>query len=102
MRHRHVVIKGSTVRFRCRGKSGKEHDIDTEDRRVAKIIRKLQELPGQEVFQSLDEEGERHQVTSDDVNDYLREITSEKFTAKDFRPWAGTGMAARAREAQAR
>ncbi len=96
MRNQHVDVKGATVRFRFRGKSGKEHDIDTEDRRVAKIIRKLQELPGQEVFQYLDEEGERHQVTSDDVNDYLREITSEEFTAKDFRTWAGTVMAAMA------
>ncbi|MEO5718275.1 MAG: DNA topoisomerase IB [Chthoniobacterales bacterium] len=101
MRNRHVEVRGATVRFRFRGKSGKEHDIDTEDRRVAKIVRRLQELPGQEVFQYLDEKEERHQVTSDDVNDYLREITAEEFTAKDFRTWAGTVMAAMALQAQA-
>ncbi|CAN5490498.1 hypothetical protein BH18VER2_BH18VER2_17330 [soil metagenome] len=100
MRNRHVDVKGATVRFRFRGKSGKEHDVDTEDRRVAKIIRQLQELPGQEVFQYLDEEGERHCVSSDDVNDYLREITGEEFTAKDFRTWAGTVMAAMALQGQ--
>jgi DNA topoisomerase I len=101
MRNRHVDVKGATVRFRFRGKSGKEHDVDTQDRRVAKIVRKLQELPGQEVFQYLDDEGKRHQVTSEDVNEYLREITGEEFTAKDFRTWAGTVMAAMALQAQA-
>lgn len=101
MRNRHVDVKGATVRFRFRGKSGREHDVDTEDRRVAKIIRKLQELPGQEVFQYLDDEGKRHQVTSEDVNEYLREITGEEFTAKDFRTWAGTVMTAMALQAQA-
>lgn len=100
MRNRHVDVKGATVRFRFRGKSGKEHDVDTEDRRVAKIIRQLQDLPGQEVFQYLDEECERHLVTSDDVNEYLHEITGEEFTAKDFRTWAGTVMAAMALKAQ--
>jgi DNA topoisomerase-1 len=100
LRTKHVQVRGATVRFRFRGKSGKEHDVDTEDRRVAKIIRQLQELPGQEVFQYLDEDGERHQVTSDDVNAYLREITGEEFTAKDFRTWAGTVLAAMALRAQ--
>ena len=100
MRNRHVEVKGSKLRFRFRGKSGQEHDIDTEDRRVAKIIKKLQDLPGQEVFQYLDENGERHQVTSEDVNQYLREISGEDFTAKDFRTWAGTVMAAMALQAQ--
>jgi DNA topoisomerase-1 len=100
LRNRHVEVKGAKVRFRFRGKSGKEHDIDTEDRRVAKIIRKLQELPGQEVFQYIDEEGERRHVTSEDVNAYLREVTGEDFTAKDFRTWAGTVMAAMALRAQ--
>ncbi len=94
MRSRHVDVKGETLRFRFRGKSGIEHDIDVEDRRVARIVRKLQDLPGQEVFQYLDEEGARHQVTSDDVNEYLHKITGEEFTAKDFRTWAGTVMAA--------
>ncbi|MDQ3198838.1 MAG: DNA topoisomerase IB, partial [Verrucomicrobiota bacterium] len=100
MRNRHVAVRGDTVRFRFRGKSGKEHDIDTEDPRVAKIVKKLQELPGQEVFQYLDDEGGRHQVSSEEVNEYLREITGEDFTAKDFRTWAGTVMAAMALQAQ--
>jgi DNA topoisomerase-1 len=100
LRTRHVEVHGATVRFRFRGKSGKEHEVDTQDRRVARIIRKLQELPGQEVFQYLDEKGERHHVTSEDVNAYLREITGEDFTAKDFRTLAGTVMAAMALHAQ--
>ena len=101
MQNRHVDVKGATVRFRFRGKSGREHEVDAEDHRLAKIVRKLQGLPGQEVFQYLDEEGERRHVTSDDVNEYLREITGEEFTAKDFRTWAGTVMAAMALKAQA-
>ena len=100
MRNRHVEVKGAKVRFRFRGKSGQEHDIDTEDRRVARVIKQLQDLPGQKVFQYLDENGERHHVTSDDVNEYLHEITGEAFTAKDFRTWAGTVMAAMALKAQ--
>lgn len=96
LRNRHVKVKGAKLHFRFRGKSGKEHDIPIEDRRVAPIIRKLQELPGQEIFQYLDEEGERHQVTSEDVNDYLHEIAGEVFTAKDFRTWAGTVLMAMA------
>ncbi len=100
MRNRHVAVRGGNVRFRFRGKSGIEHDIDTDDRRVAKIVKQLQELPGQEVFQYLDDKGERHHVTSDDVNDYLHEVTGEEFTAKDFRTWAGTVMAAMALRAQ--
>ena len=100
MRNRHVEVKGARVRFCFRGKSGQEHDIGTEDRRVARVIRQLQDLPGQKVFQYLDENGERHVVTSDDVNEYLHEITGEAFTAKDFRTWAGTVMAAMALQAQ--
>ena len=100
MRDRHVNVKGARLRFRFRGKSGQEHDIGTEDRRVATIVKKLQELPGQEVFQYLDEEGARHKITSEDVNSYLQAITGEKFTAKDFRTWAGTVMAAMALGAQ--
>ncbi len=100
MRNRHVDVKGGKVRFRFRGKSGVEHDIDVDDRRVAKVVKKLQELPGQEVFQYVDEAGERHNVSSDDVNHYLHEITGEEFTAKDFRTWAGTVMAAMALQAQ--
>ncbi len=100
MRNRHVEVKGAKVRFRFRGKSGQAHDIDTEDRRVARIIKKLQELPGQEIFQYLDAKGGQHQVTSDDVNQYLRETSGEEFTAKDFRTWAGTIMAATVLQAQ--
>src|SRR5262249_52891072 len=93
LRNRHVKVKGAKLRFRFRGKSRKEHDIPIEDRRIAPVIRKLQELPGQEIFQYLDETGERHQVTSGDVNQYLHEIAGEAFTAKDFRTWAGTVLA---------
>lgn len=100
MRNRHVDVRGGTVRFQFKGKSGIEHDIGVDDRRVAKIVRKLQDLPGQEVFQYLDDEGERHNLSSDDVNSYLHEITGEEFTAKDFRTWAGTVMAAIALQAQ--
>ena len=100
MRNRHVRVRGAKLRFRFRGKSGKEHDIDLEDGRVARIIKSLQDLPGQEVFQYFDEVGERHRITSEDVNEYLREITGEDFTAKDFRTWAGTVLAAIALSAQ--
>jgi DNA topoisomerase-1 len=94
MKDRHVDVKGSNMRFRFRGKSGIKHDVDVTDRHIAKIISKLQDLPGQELFQYVDEEGEVRDITSQDVNDYLREITGEDFTAKDFRTWAGTVMAA--------
>ncbi len=100
MRNRHVDVKGSRLRFHFRGKSGKDHDIEIEDPRVAKIVKKLEDLPGQELFQYKDEEAEIRQITSDDVNSYLREITNEDFTAKDFRTWAGTVLAAMALKAQ--
>ena len=90
LRNRHVQVRGANLRFRFRGKSGKEHDIPIEDRRIALIVKKLQELPGQDIFQYLDESGERRQVTSEDVNQYLRSIAGDAFTAKDFRTWAGT------------
>jgi len=100
MRNHHVEIKGAEVRFRFRGKSGVRQEIDLADHRIAKIVRKLQELPGQELFQYLDEEGQLRDVTSQDVNAYLREITGEDFTAKDFRTWAGTVLMALALNAQ--
>jgi DNA topoisomerase-1 len=100
MRNRHVEVKGSQLRFRFRGKSGRQHEVDVEDRRIAKIVRRLQDLPGQELFQFVDQDGEVRDVTSQDVNDYLREITGEDFTAKDFRTWAGTLLAAMALNAQ--
>ena len=93
---RHVEVEGTTVRFHFRGKSGKEHSIDIRDRRVAKIVDKCSDLPGQELFQYLDENGERHSIESSDVNEYLQELTAEALTAKDFRTWAGTVLAARA------
>jgi DNA topoisomerase-1 len=99
MRDQHVEVKGSKLRFRFRGKSGIRHEVDVTDRRMAKIVAKLQDLPGQELFQYVDEEGEIHDITSQDVNDYLHEITNEDFTAKDFRTWAGTVMAAIALQA---
>src|SRR3979411_1037317 len=99
MRNHHVEVKGSKLRFRFRGKSGVQHEVDMTDRHIAKIISKLQDLPGQELFQYVDDDGEVHDVTSQDVNDYLREITNEDFTAKDFRTWAGTVLAAIALQA---
>lgn len=90
MRSRHVEIAGAEIRFSFRGKGGKDHEIDVRDRRLARLVQQVQELPGQELFQYLDADGRRQDVTSDDVNDYLREISAEPFTAKDFRTWAGT------------
>ncbi|MEP6699181.1 MAG: DNA topoisomerase IB [Verrucomicrobiota bacterium] len=100
MRNRHVDVKGAKLTFSFRGKSGVEHEIDVSDRRLAAIIRKLQDLPGQDIFQYKDETAEVHNVTSQDVNDYLQEITGEAFTAKDFRTWAGTVLTAMALSAQ--
>ena len=94
MQDRHVDVKGSKLRFRFRGKSGRQHEVDVTDRRVAKIVLKLQDLPGQDLFQYVDDEGDPHNITSQDVNEYLHEITGEDFTAKDFRTWAGTVLAA--------
>ena len=96
LRDRHVDVNGSQVRFSFRGKAGKEHVIDVRDPRMARIVRRLLELPGRAVFQYLDESGERRTIDSSEVNAYLAEITGEDFTAKDFRTWAGTVLAARA------
>ena len=96
MLSRHVEVEGTTIHFNFRGKSGKEHSIDVRDRRVAKIVDKCSDLPGQELFQYVDENGERHSIESSDVNAYLREIADDELTAKDFRTWAGTVLAARA------
>jgi DNA topoisomerase-1 len=90
----HVEINGGLIRFEFRGKSGIEHEIDVNDRRLAKIVRACQDLPGQELFQYLDEDGQVRDVNSTDVNEYLREIAGDEFTAKDFRTWAGTVLAA--------
>ncbi|MGI9088735.1 MAG: DNA topoisomerase IB [Chthoniobacterales bacterium] len=94
MRNRHVNVTGSKIRFKFRGKSGIDHQMEVADRRLARIVKKAQELPGQELFGYLDEEGNAQKVDSQDVNDYLHEITGEDFTAKDFRTWAGTVLAA--------
>jgi len=92
---RHVNVVGAEVRFSFRGKSGKHHDIDLHDRRMARLIKRILEIPGQELFKYVGEDGEGKAVDSADVNTYLREITGEDFTAKDFRTWAGTILAAR-------
>ncbi|WP_083747333.1 DNA topoisomerase IB [Teichococcus deserti] len=96
LRNRHVAIKGAELRFAFRAKSGKDWKLSLRDRRVAKVVRACQDLPGQSLFQYLDEDGERQSIDSADVNDYLREITGRDITAKDFRTWAGTVLAAMA------
>jgi DNA topoisomerase I len=94
MREEHVEVKGTSVHFHFRGKSGKEHSIDVQDRQLAKVVKRCLDLPGQELFQYLDENKEQRVVTSDDVNAYLHEMSGQDFTAKDFRTWAGTVTAA--------
>jgi DNA topoisomerase I len=94
LKNRHVKVKGAQVRFRFRGKSGRPHAVDVTDRRVAKVIAKCHDLPGQDLFEYLDEDEEVQNVTSQDVNEYLRQIAGEDFTAKDFRTWGGTVLAA--------
>ena len=87
---RHVRLKGDTVRFRFTGKSGVYHEVDIHDRRVAKVIRACQHLPGQRLFEYLDDDGVVRHVSSHDVNDYIRTAASREFSAKDFRTWGGT------------
>lgn len=94
LRMRHVTLDGNQVRFKFKGKSGKEWSLGLRDRRVARIIRAVQEIPGQHLFQYVDDDGTRRQVTSTEVNDYLRQITGRQVTAKDFRTWTGTVLAA--------
>jgi DNA topoisomerase I len=96
MRDKHVQIDDAKVTFQFRGKSGKSHTITLNDRRLARIVRRCRDLPGYELFQYIDERGERQTLGSADVNDYLREIAGQEFTAKDFRTWAGTVLAAMA------
>jgi DNA topoisomerase I len=95
LRNRHVDVIGSEVRFKFRGKSGKDHRVRLRDRRLARIMKRFLEIPGQELFQYEDESGEFKAVESEDVNDYIREISGDDFSAKDFRTWAGTILAAR-------
>jgi DNA topoisomerase-1 len=95
LRRKHVELDGSRVRFRFRGKSGKNWELQLVDRRMVRIMRSMQEMRGQHLFQYEDEDGERRLVHSHDVNDYLREATGHAFTSKHFRTWAGTVTAAR-------
>ena len=96
LRNRHVDIDGSRLIFRFRGKSGVKHAIDVKDRRLARVVQRLRDLPGQHLFQYVDDQGERQTIESDDVNEYLKDITGQDYTAKDFRTWAGTVLAASA------
>ncbi|MCG7393521.1 DNA topoisomerase IB [Microvirga sp. ACRRW] len=93
LRDPHVKVEGAELRFQFKGKSGKTWKLQVKDRRVAKIVKACQDLPGQDLFQYLDEDGERQSITSSDVNAYLKEITGRDITAKDFRTWAGTVLA---------
>ncbi len=96
LRDRHVRIRGAELRFSFRGKSGVNHDVAITDKRLARIVQQCQDLPGQELFQYLDADGRRQTVSSEDVNAYLRETAGRDITAKDFRTWAGTMLAAQA------
>jgi DNA topoisomerase-1 len=96
LRRRHVSIEGATLRFEFRGKSGVAHAVAVTDRRIARIVQRCRELPGRELFQYVDARDRRQIVYADDVNTYLREITGRDVTAKDFRTWMGTMLAAAA------
>lgn len=96
MHDKHVELNGSKLRFGFNGKSGVKHKIDLHDPKLARIVRKCQELPGQQLFQYIDDHGNIRDVNSTDVNEYLREISGDNYTAKDFRTWAGTALAAQA------
>jgi len=95
LQDRHVDVRGRRIRFRFRGKSGKYQDVSLEDERLARIVRGVQELPGQDLFQFIDDAGEVQRIGSADVNEYIREHTAEDFSAKDFRTWHATVLAAR-------
>lgn len=94
MRDRHVRIEGAKVQLRFRGKSGKDHAVDVRDQRLARLVKRCRDVPGQQLFQYVDEAGVPHPVDSGDVNDHLRAIAGDDFTAKDFRTWGGTLLAA--------
>lgn len=93
MRDEHVTIRGTRVLFEFRGKSGKEHAVDLRDRRLARVVKACRDVPGQDLFQYIDADGEYRAITSSDVNAYLKAISGEPFTAKDFRTWGGTTLA---------
>ena len=96
LRNRHTRVDGSRIKFDFRGKHGIDHHVDLADRRLANIVKRCREVPGQHLFQFIDHEGEHHGITSDDVNEYLHEVSGEDITAKDFRTWAATNLAAMA------
>jgi DNA topoisomerase-1 len=96
MRDRHAAFPGGELRFQFRGKSGVQHVVDVNDRRLARIVARCQDLPGDELFQYEGEDGQPHPIDSADVNEYLRRVCGHDFTAKDFRTWAGTVLAAEA------
>ncbi len=96
LQDRHVEISGANLRFEFRGKSGKTHKVDLNDRRLARIVERCQDLPGEDLFQYLDDDEVRQTIGSGDVNEYIREISGQEFTAKDFRTWAGTLLAVEA------
>ena len=99
MRDRHVRANGGSLRFDFQGKSGRHWQLSLRDRRVTRIVKACQDLPGQHLFQYLDDSGARQAITSSDVNAYLREITGGEITAKDFRTWGGTLLACLALQA---
>jgi DNA topoisomerase I len=90
LRNRHVEIEGWRVRFRFKGKSGLSHEVEIKDRRIARVIRACHDLPGYNLFEYKDDNGAVHTISSGDVNEYIRTITADEYTAKDFRTWAGT------------
>jgi len=96
LRDRHVKVSGAKLRFRFRGKSGKLHEVEVSDRRLAAIVKRCQAIPGHELFQYIDDDGGQQSIGSSDINAYLRACTGQDFTAKDFRTWAGTLLAAQA------
>lgn len=93
LRDRHVEVSGSNIKFEFRGKSGKSHQVSLSDRRLARIVQRCQDIPGEDLFQYIDEEGVRQTISSGDVNDYIREASGQELTAKDFRTWSGTKLA---------
>jgi len=101
LKRRHARVEGSAIRFRFAGKSGQRHEVGLRDRRLAAIVRRCQDLPGQDLFAYVGDDGVAHDISSDDVNEYLREISGIDMTAKDFRTWAGTVLAYRALRALA-
>lgn len=96
LRNRHVKVRGSEIRFQFRGKSGVPHSVSVTNARVARIVRRLQDLPGQDLFQYVDDNGEPRNIGSADANDYLSRVSGQEFTAKDFRTWTATALTAEA------